>query len=96
MEMLTFATIFLHAQIWILENDNGKWNHMLHRVDIDDKRHLLISYTGDEPLGQEGEYVSTVFTNLKCDQVLAKSSRSVGDRAYPGGAYICTAEGVQK
>lgn len=91
----TLASWFIAAQLWIVEEDAGKWNHLLRMVSAEDRRSILISYTGDAPLGKEGESIQVYLQDIRCDQVQKQGARTY-DRAYPNGAWICTAEKAER
>lgn len=90
----TLTSLFLTARLWIVEDDGGRWSHLLHFVG-EDRRDLLISYTGAAPLGKEGESIYVHLQDIKCDQVQMQGARTY-DRTYPGGAWICTAEKAER
>jgi len=86
--------LLLWSHLWIVENDNGKWNHCLHARDSVG-RDLLISYTGDAPLGKEGEQFYVSLDKITCTQVVRDGGRRES-RPYPAGGFICNTDQAER
>lgn len=91
---ITLTAVIVMAHLWIVEEDNKKWNHCFHAVD-NDGRDLLISYTGDTALGKENEKFPIRFDKLECSQVVPPGHRRES-RRYPSGGFLCNAEGADR
>lgn len=89
---MVLTSLIVMAHLWIVEEDNGKWNHCLQATD-NEGRDLLISYTGDSPLGEANEKFPVTIEKLDCSQIVPPGHRREY-RQYPAGGFLCEATGV--